>query len=247
MQSRQTPIMLMAMAALAAASLLLLPVERLLATGAATPALPVPLLRLLTMVQPALLLALALWLGQRFAPRLGLGTPLLDAVATGTPLLVRLRPRLPAIIAVAVLCAALLTLWGWLVVPLLFGDSAMVQFETPLLTRLLYGGIGEEILLRWGLLSALAAAGLRLGLQRGGALAVAALLSSLLFGAGHLPLLALMAPGAPGWGAAAVVVANALPGLLFAGLFIRHGLEAAMLAHAGAHLLAMLLAQGAAG
>jgi hypothetical protein len=46
--------------------------------------------------------------------------------------------------------------WGW---PLLAGDSEvgkrLTAFTIPLPVRLLYGGIVEEVLTRWGLMSAL--------------------------------------------------------------------------------------------
>ena len=219
---------------LAIASLYGLPVEQFLPAQE----LPVPLLRLATMLQPLLFTVLAIWLGQRFAPRLGLGLPLLSARAEGKPIWPLLQPLLPTIAATSLLTGLLLIGWAKLVVPQLgMSDTTLTRFTPPLLTRLLYGGIGEEVMMRWGLLTALAAAGLRLGLQRSRALLFAALLASLLFGAGHLPLLGLLAPNAPAWAPAAVVLANALPGLIFAGLFIGYGLEAAMLAHAGAHLI----------
>jgi hypothetical protein len=236
-----TLVLLPGLCAMAAASLLLLPVERLIPAGSGPHAMPVLLMRLATVVQPALLLALGLWLGWRLAPGLGLGVPLLTARAAGKPVWPLLQERLPAIAAVALLAALLLAVWVRLVVPRLFAGSPLMDFQVPLLTRLAYGGIGEEVMMRWGLLSALAAAGLKLGLGRSRALAVAAVLAALLFGAGHLPLLAAMAQQAPAWAAPAVVLANAVPGLMFGLLFIRHGLEAAMLAHAGAHLLAWLL------
>jgi len=231
--------MLVGLNMLAIASLYGLPVEQLAPAGE----LPVPLLRLAAMLQPLLLTLLAIWLGQRFAPRLDLGLPLLTACAEGKPVWPMLQPLLPIIAAASLAVGLLLVGWSWFIVPQLgMADSTLANLAMPLLTRLFYGGIGEEVLMRWGLLSAVAAAGLRLGLARGPALVTAALLSSLLFGAGHLPLLGLLAHDPPAWAATAVVLGNALPGMIFAGLFITYGLESAMLAHAGAHLIGWVLA-----
>jgi hypothetical protein len=234
--------LLLGLCALAAASLLALPIEQLVPAKSGLQTVPTLAIRLLAIVQPALLMALGLWLGWRFAPGLGLGVPLLAAQASDQQVLPLLRARLPAILLVAALTAILLLAWSRLIVPVLFAGSPLTDFGVPLVTRLAYGGIGEEIIMRWGVLTTLAAGAVRLGLGRCGALGLAAVISALLFGAGHLPLLAAMAPAAPGWAAPAVVLANAVPGLLFGALFIRHGLEAAMLAHAGAHLLAWLFA-----
>jgi hypothetical protein len=233
--------MLLGLCAFAAVSLLALPLEQLVPAGSRLQPWQAVQVRLLAVVQPTLLMALGLWLGWRFAQGLGLGAPMLAARADGRPLLPLLRARLPAIAGAAVLAATLMIVWNRAIVPLLFARSLLTEFSVPLFTRLAYGGIGEEVIMRWGMLSALAAGAVRLGLERDRALLISAVLAALLFGAGHLPLLAAMAPAAPGWAAPAVVLANAGPGFMFGGLFIRYGLEAAMLAHAGAHLLAWII------
>ena len=95
-----------------------------------------------------------------------------------------------------------------------------------------YGGIVEELLVRWALLPALLLGTLRLGARNPTAFWVANTIAALLFGAGHLPLALQL--GATGGAIVYVVVANALPGLLFGVLFQRYGLEQAVLAHAWA-------------
>ena len=219
---------------------LLLPIEALV-PGQAVPAL---VLRAAALVQPALLLALAVWAGARLAPGLGLGAPVLAALTAGTtvqPALIRLWPAtMFATLAVA------LTLWVYALTisPLLLtapGAAArLAAFEPPLLTRLLYGGVVEELLIRWGLLTVLAAGAMRLGMTRSPALLTASLVSALAFAAGHLPLLGMLTADPPPLVVAGVIAGNAVPGLIFAALYVRRGLEAAMLAHGGAHLLAWL-------
>lgn len=227
-------------------SLLLLPIEQLV---------PVPqplsplLLRTLSVVQPALLVALALWAGNRLAPKLGLGTPVIDAWLSGNPVLPALRRQLPPALAAGVAVSALLiawSRWGW---PLLASDSEvgkrLAAFTIPLPVRLLYGGIVEEVLTRWGLMSVLVWGLWRLSgpaaAPRPWHFAAGIVLAALLFGAGHLPLLFAMNPHPPAWGIAAIIFGNALPGMVFGWLFWRHGLEASMLAHALAHLLAAVV------
>ena len=103
-----------------------------------------------------------------------------------------------------------------------------------------YGAITEEILLRLGLQTILAAIirNLRhepLTQPSDGTLWTAIALSSLLFGAGHLPAARMMAGLTPRT-VARVVLLNGILGLLFGYLYWQRGLEDAMLAHAGADL-----------
>ena len=61
--------------------------------------------------------------------------------------------------------------------------------------------------------------------------------SSALFAAGHLPMLHVLMPAAPGWFVGMALAGNFIPGMLFGWLYWRRGLEAAIIAHALAHLL----------
>ena len=111
----------------------------------------------------------------------------------------------------------------------------------PLLTRLLYGGIVEELLLRWGIMSLFVWLAWRRERRAPAGPVLVRLDGSwlrppLLFAAGHLPVLHLLIPDPPAWLIGLVLAANALPGMLFGWLFWRRGLEAAIGAHALAHL-----------
>ena len=100
----------------------------------------------------------------------------------------------------------------------------------------LYGGIAEELMLRWGLMSLVAWVLQRLhgGARPDRIYVLAIIVAAALFAFGHLPVLAqqveLTLPIA-----ARTLVLNAVPGLVFGWLFWRRGLEAAMLAHAATH------------
>jgi len=110
--------------------------------------------------------------------------------------------------------------------------------------RLLYGGITEEILLRWGLMTLLAWLPWRFLQRRAGRpsakyMAAVTLVAALLFAIGHFPAAAAMGvpftPATVGY----LLAANSVPGLLFGLAYWRWGLESACIAHAGAHLVAL--------
>ncbi|HEU4968472.1 type II CAAX prenyl endopeptidase Rce1 family protein [Sphingomonas sp.] len=225
-------------------SLLALPIEQLV------PANPLPrlLLRALALIQPAILVAAAVGIGAVLAPRVGLEAPLSTALARRqAPGPVLRRQAGPAIL-VGLVTAAVLIAYRYYAATPMAGAGPVAQrlaaFDPPLVTRLLYGGIAEELLTRWGLVSLFGWAMWRLAgrpqVPSAGIYWAAIALAALLFAAGHLPLLFLLAGSPPAWLIAAVLAGNALPGLLFGWLFWRRGLEAAMIAHAVAHLIAWL-------
>ena len=133
---------------------------------------------------------------------------------------------------VASASAAVIALYSAMTAPLLTGAAT---FEAPLLSRLLYGGVTEEIIARWGLMSVLVWLSLRL-LPHGDLPFVIGIAgAALIFAAGHLPLLFALVSTPSIWLVAAVLLGNMLVGIGFGWLYWRYGLEAAMVAHAGAH------------
>jgi membrane protease YdiL (CAAX protease family) len=204
---------------------------------------PLWLIGLASVLQSGLLLALATWAGVALTPRVGFRAPLFDAAATGRPILTELWSQLrPGVYAGVPAGLALL----------MFTRSAPAEiarlaerFQPPLLARVLYGGITEEVLMRWGFMTVLAWLLWRL-LQRPGEgvrpayvwLAIVA--SSLVFGLGHLPAAHFLLGGLTPWTLAWVIGANTSFGLLFGWLFWRRGLESAIVAHAMTHLVSYL-------
>jgi len=101
----------------------------------------------------------------------------------------------------------------------------------------LYGGLAEEVMLRWGVMSLAATAlaalpGLR---RRARAMPGAIVLAALLFAAAHLPALSAQIELTP-LVVTRTLCLNGAAGLVYGWLFWRHHLEAAMAAHASTHL-----------
>lgn len=204
--------------------------------------------RLLAIINPAILTAVAVLLGEWAAARVGLRATLADALVAGSGAGEVLRRQLPPALLVGTLVSILLVAYGMTVGAQLAANGGvhakLAAFDMPLSPKLLYGGVTEELLTRWALVSVFAWAGWRLSGRPertpAMAFAVAVVLAALLFAAGHLPLLFLIAPHAAPMTIVVVLLADAVPGILFGMLFVRYGLEAAMIAHALAHLLATI-------
>jgi hypothetical protein len=205
-----------------------------------------PAVKLLSLIQPAMLLALAVFSGVALAHRVGLSSPAAEAAASGDPVWPALKPQIvPGIIGGlsgggAIVAITLLTK------PFLSAETveriAAFGRLVPLPTRLLYGGITEELLLRWGVMTLLVWAAWRLLQRREGEpkaayLVGAIVISSLVFGLGHLPVAYMILPEATVVLTLYVIVANSIFGLIAGYLYWQRGLESAMLAHMLAHVV----------
>ena len=118
--------------------------------------------------------------------------------------------------------------------------AAQDQLSLPLVARVLYGGITEELLLRWGLMTVCVWLAWRFlqssrGAPRSRFVWLAITVSALLFAAGHLPSAAILA-GLSANVVAYVIGVNAV-GFLFGFRYWRFGLESAIVAHAVTHVV----------
>ena len=235
---------------LGVASLLLIDVSAIVALipSTTTDVLTItPALKLLSLVQPSLILAVAVVIGVTLAPRVGLSAPAAEALATGGNIFTSLRSQFaPGVLGglTGGICIVLISL---LTKPFLstvvvdrIGKFSRVL---PLPTRILYGGITEELLLRWGFMTLIVWAAWRV-LQKGenhptSAYFVGAiLLSSLVFGVAHLPVAYMLLPDFFGGALVLfVILANSAFGIVAGYLYWKRGLESAMIAHIFCHLL----------
>ena len=207
--------------------------------------LPAPLwvLSVASLAQSGTLLALAVWAGVALAPAVGLRAPAFEAAVSGGPIVPALRPQvLPGVTAGLFGGAVLFT--AFRLAPAAI-TAAQEQFDLTLAAKLLYGGVTEELLLRWGIMTVLAWLSWRVLQRRQGAVHagyvwLAILVSALLFAAGHVPAAAAVIEDLDASVVAFVIGWNAAFGLLFGYLFWRYGLESAMLAHALSHLVSEL-------
>ena len=218
-------------------------IPRLIALQAEAPPIPVPVLQLLSSLQSSVLLIGLVVLGIVFAGKVKLSAPILVALAKGedaTPILRKIW--LPSI-AWGVAAGVFLFLFSVATADYLPSDflSAGVAFAPPWYTKLLYGGITEEVMVRWGLMSLFVWLSFKLTQRSDGPVrpynyVVGTLLSALLFGAAHLPVASILASEITTALAVYIVVGNALFGIVAGLLYWRRGLEAAILAHMTAHL-----------
>lgn len=191
------------------------------------------------------LLVVAVAAGVLLAQRVRLTSLVADRVTRRAPIMPRLRSQVLPAFAAGLVLAFLITLLDFALLLLTGVDTqSMPSVQTYPLPQLIvgvfYGGITEELLLRWGLMTLLAWLGWRVtrkpDARPGNAVMWGAIiLAALLFGAAHLPALAAAAE-LSALLVIRTVLLNALAGVVYGWIFWRFSLEAGMIAHAATHV-----------
>lgn len=196
-------------------------------------------LRLLMLVNPLLLLIVSVIVGSLLYRRVEL-------------FILRRADFRPNIVAANVLLNGMVpgVVAGLLIigVVLLFrqlipNELAMLGKDTDLtpVARFMYGGITEEILVRFGLMTLFVWLLNKVSRSLSGAVYWIAIVgAALLFGAGHLPAMRLMVAQPSAMLVSYIMLANTLAGIVFGWVYWRHGLVFAMIAHATAHVILLI-------
>ncbi len=204
------------------------------------------LLKLLSTIQTSVILSVAVWVGVTLASSVGLSSPAAEAAAGKGHIASVLKPQIvPGLMGGLAGGVAILSTWLlWKpFLPAVFVTRAeQLNKSLPFLTRLLYGGIVEELLVRWGLMTFFVWLAWRL-LQKGQGkprvifFVMAILISSIVFSLAHLPLASALGVGFTVAIVSYVVAANSVFGLIAGYLYWKKGLEAAVIAHMLTHVI----------
>jgi len=231
-------------------ALAILPYQLVLLPEAAR-RLPLALVIASGIVNSAIFIAVAVGVGLAAARAVGLRAPVSAAIAYGGDALAEAR-RLGPWSALAlgagtavVIIALDLALFRAQASALAAATAARPERWQGLLASF-YGGLTEELLTRLLLVSVIVWLLGRIwrdadGKPASGAFVTAIVGAAALFGLGHLPATAALAPLTPPLVVRAVLL-NGIAGVLFGWLYWRRGLEAAMLAHFGADVVLHVIA-----
>ena len=194
---------------------------------------------LMSLVQPFLLLIVAIVLGTLVDRQVGLGAPILSEKFDFE----EMKPRLKDVLKFGGMDGAGLgvVLMGISLVSEI-GMTGRIHHQSPSLdlsfiTALLYGGLSEEIMMRFGLMTLIVWLIFKITKSKADWVFVAAiLLSSFLFAAGHLPI-AYAHLETVSWGVLAyILIANSTAGVVYGYLYWKKGLECSMMAHMMTHI-----------
>lgn len=212
------------------------------AGAAIPPPPPAPVLMLAAGAQSFVLFGLAAAAGLWLASRIGKRPDLLFSLTRGAAAPADTARSLATAAGIGVLTGlVLLTLDA-----VVFGTELSTlsgSVAVRLAGAMLYGGVGEEVLCRLLIVSAVVWLASKVAGRPAGPVVwtVAILIAALLFGLGHIPAADALGLLEDKVDVARILVVNGVGGMVFGLLFWRNGLEWAVIAHAAAHLPLQLL------
>jgi hypothetical protein len=236
------PPALLGLAGVASLPLVILPpLETLMALGR-SPTHSLALLALVSLIQPALLVIAAAAAGAALAPKLGF-TSYASAINVRAPFATQVRLAIASglIVGVVIVVLDIALFRHFRLQPM--GSAHPAAVAQTLAGGILYGGLSEEVMMRFGLMSFVVWIGTRLHARRGAGVAtpdivfiMAIVIVALLFALGHLPAATLISPVTANL-VLRILLLNAVAGLVFGWLYWKASLEAAMLSHASVHVV----------
>ena len=213
--------------------------------------LPLAIVKLVNLITPTFLLSVAVLVGVYLAHKIGFSAPLAEAIASNTShkilaLKSQIRPGLVGGVIGGIALSFLSLVWRSSLPSDFLDKGEELLKNTPFLTRILYGGITEEILIRWGLMTFLVWAAWHVLQKAQGEphptyIVIAIVISSFVFGLGHLPLAFALTTQATTSLFLYIVIGNSLFGLIAGYLYWQQGLEAAIIAHILAHVVMAII------
>jgi hypothetical protein len=204
---------------------------------------PRPVIVAASMVQSLLFVSVAAAIGTLLAPRIGLSAPVFEALVSGESVWAALSPQIvPALVLGVGGALAIVAAYYLFFRPRLDRQTVRameeLRMELGLWARVLYGGVVEEVLFRWGVMTLLAWGGdLLLGGPTAPLMWVVIVVSGVLFGIGHLPSYRLAGCQVTPLFLGLMILLNLWATLICGWLFWRYGLLAAMIAHMLYHLV----------
>ncbi|MEL6863765.1 MAG: CPBP family intramembrane glutamic endopeptidase [Bacteroidota bacterium] len=202
-------------------------------------------IKLLTLINPTIILLIAVIVGTLLYDKVSLKVPLIERVLGMKGEHLKPSTIIQDGVLGGILAGILLSLVGLVFTPLLPEEFKKLgeSLKPTLAARFLYGGLTEEILMRFGLMTLLVWIASKIWsaskpiIYWGGIV-----LAALLFSMGHFPV-AYQAVGSPSVGLLTyILIGNTIGGLIFGWLYWKRGLESAFLAHIFAHVI-MIMAE----
>ena len=204
---------------------------------------PARTLKFVMAVQVLVLVSVFAVLGGMTAPKVGLSAPFFEALVARSRLWTAAKPQmLPMMIGGVAGGLVLVAAYYLFFRPRLDRPTVRhmedLRMQMGLAGRLLYGGVLEEVLTRWGLMSVAAWIGLKLAGEVTPAVMWAAIaVSGIIFGLLHIPNYVLTGSKLSPMFASLMVFLNLWASLVFGWLFWQYGLLAAIGAHMLFHLV----------
>jgi hypothetical protein len=197
-------------------------------------------IKLIVMINPTLMLAVAVIVGVILYDKVNLTVPAISALLKIQRAGISFAEQLKYGVLLGLLAGVLVSVFAILfnpIIPVEFSALAD-KIKFPLITRFIYGGVTEELLMRFGFMTFLVWLSSKItGKVNNTTFVIGIILSTLIFAVGHLPLVFITVPE-PGFLLLTyIIIGNSIAGFIFAWLYWKKGLEAAMISHIFTHVV----------
>lgn len=200
------------------------------------------LLKISMLINPTIMLVFAIFFGTFFHEKVNLKLPILQSLITKTKIENTTSIIKYGIIG-GIISGLLISIFAFIFMPYMPNEFIALgeKFKPPILTRFLYGGITEEILIRFGFMTFLVWIFNIITKSLSDKIYwTAIIIAAIAFGILHLPIVFFMVPNPTIAIVVYIIIGNVLGGLIFGYLYWKKGLEAAIIAHVFTHIVMLL-------
>ena len=200
-------------------------------------------MQMLALINPTFLVLVTVIIGTMLYHKLGFKLPILEKVVGIDNPGESIKSVVVYGVAGGVLAGFALTVIGLLFTSVLPAEFTKLSnsIQPSLAARFLYGGITEELMMRFGLMTLIVWFGVKIfNGQKPMVYWIGIFASALLFAFGHFPV-AYQAVSQPSTGLLIyILIGNSVGGIVFGWLYWKKGLESAFVAHVFAHVVMVL-------
>lgn len=197
-------------------------------------------IQLLTLINPLLLMVIGILIGTALHDKVNLKIPTIKALLKTEVPLISFGEQLKAGITFGIVAGLLITVIAAFFQSFLPAEFIALGSKMQITTaaRLLYGGLTEELLMRYGFMTLVVWIVFKISKNLNNSTYYTGIfMSSLLFAVGHLPVVFNSVSDPSVMLISYIILGNATAGILFGWLYWKKGLEAAMIAHMMAHVI----------
>ena len=198
--------------------------------------------KLISLINPTILLLIFVIIGTIIYDKVNFKLPIIESLISKKKVSDKNEILKYGIIG-GVISGILMTLISVIFTPFLPIEFIEIgeKFKPGIITKFLYGGLTEEILIRFGLMSLIVWIIFKItGKLNPIIYWIGIIISAIVFGFGHLPLVYTLIETPTTELLLYIILGNSVGGIIFGWIYWKKGLESAMIAHIFAHILMII-------
>ncbi|MDR2119400.1 MAG: CPBP family intramembrane metalloprotease [Tannerella sp.] len=198
-------------------------------------------LKLLSLIQPSVLLLVAVVTGTALYEKVGLSVPTISSLLKIETPRIRFFSQFKHGALFGIAASLLVMIISFIFSSAIPDEPVGNKMELTPIARFCYGGITEELLMRFGFMTFIVWIVSRITKKLNRATCLTGIVvSALLFALGHFPVVFVVIPHPTVWLLAYILIGNSIAGIAFGWLYWKKGLESAFVAHVFFHAVVII-------